>query len=380
MIYGSKCPKCGLMQLPGPTCKSCGTSLGASTPHPVSPQLKDPREITFPSMPAKPEGEKKPLSADKGTGQSHRFSFHGTGGTLFGIYVVNLLLTIITLGFYYFWGKVKVWGYLLGQAEFEKDRFTYHGTGKELFVGFLKALLIFGVPIALLNFGPELMQLGGSGRMVATFLVYGVVLLLIPFAMVGARRYRLSRTSWRGIRFSFRGQVWEFTKLFLGGFFLSVLTLGFYYPFFSTRQYGFMTANSYLGNQRFNFDGKGRELFGPYVLALVLTLPTLGLYWYWYLAKKQRFFWEHTTFGSARFRYTATGKALMNLHAGNMILLLLTVGMGWSWVVIRRVRFAFNYLFLEGALDLESIKQQAQAASATGESLTDLTGGGFDLG
>lgn len=141
-----------------------------------------------------------------------------------------------------------------------------------------------------------------------------------------------------------------------------------------------MTANSYLGNQRFDFDGKGRELFGPYVLALVLTLPTLGLYWFWYLAKKQRIFGEHTTFGSGRFRYTATGKALMYLHAGNMILLLLTVGLGWSWVVIRRVRFAFSYLFLEGALDLAGIKQEAQAASATGEFLTDLTGGGFDLG
>lgn len=380
MIYGNKCPKCGLMQLPGATCKSCGTSLGAPTQHPVSPQFNDPRATTFPSMPAKPEEAKNPLLAGTEAGRSHRFSFHGTGAVLFGIYVVNLLLTIITLGFYYFWGKVKVWGYLLGQAEFERDRFTYHGTGKELLMGFLKALLIFGIPIALLNFGPELLQLGGSARMVTAFLVYAVVLLLLPFAMVGARRYRLSRTSWRGIRFSFRGQILDFIKLFLGGLFLSVLTLGFYYPFFATRQYGFMTTNSYLGNQKFDFDGKGRELFGPFVLALALTIPTLGLYWYWYLAKKQRFFWEHTTFGSARFRYTATGGALLSLHLGNMLLLLLTVGLGWSWVVIRRVRFAFHYLFLEGTLDLAGIRQQAQAASATGESLTDLTGGGFDLG
>jgi uncharacterized membrane protein YjgN (DUF898 family) len=377
MIFGNKCPQCGLMQLPAPTCKSCGASLSAPTQHPVSPQPEDPGETTFLSTPEKPKGA---LSADKGAGQSHRFSFHGTGGALFGIYVVNMLLTIITLGFYYFWGKVKVWGYLLGQAEFEKDRFTYHGTGKELFIGFLKALLIFGVPIALLNFGPEVMQLGDIGSLAATLLVYGGFLFLIPFAMVGARRYRLSRTSWRGIRFSFRGKVWEFTKLFLGGFFLSILTLGLYYPFFATRRYAFMTANSYLGNKKFDFDGKGRELFGPFVLALLLTLPTLGLYWYWYLAKKRRLFWEHTTFDSSRFRYTATGGALLILNLGNMLLLIFTLGLGWSWTVIRKIRFAFSYLLLEGALDLAGIKQQAQTASATGESLTDFTGGGFDMG
>ena len=380
MIYGKKCPKCGLMQLPRPNCKACGTLLDAPTQHPAPPRATDTRGKTFSSIPGEPETAKNPLPTKAGTGQSHPFSFHGSGRALLGIYVVNILLTILTVGFYTFWGKVRVRSYLLGQAEFEGDRFAYHGTGKELFVGFLKAMLIFGIPIALLNLGPELMKLGVVAKTVAAFLFYGIVVLFIPFAMVAARRYRLSRTSWRGIRFSFRGQTWNFIKLFLGGLILTVLTLGLYYPLFATRQRGFFIGNSYLGNQRFHFDGNGRELFGPYLLALLLTLPTLGLYWFWYLARKQRFFWGHTTFSPARFRCTVTGRSLMNLYGGNLLIMLVTLGLGWPWVMVRKVRFIFNYLLLEGPLDLVRIQQEAQAASATGETLADFTGAGFDLG
>ena len=67
-----------------------------------------------------------------------RLFFHGRAGTLFAFYVVNLFLTIITLGVYYFWARVKIRAYLLSQTEFDGDRFTWHGTGKELLVGFIK--------------------------------------------------------------------------------------------------------------------------------------------------------------------------------------------------------------------------------------------------
>ena len=70
--------------------------------------------------------------------ETRRFAFHGEGGSLFGIHIVNVLLTLLTLGIYYFWGKVKVRRYLYSQAEFDGDRFAFHGTGKELFFGWLK--------------------------------------------------------------------------------------------------------------------------------------------------------------------------------------------------------------------------------------------------
>src|SRR6185295_18297795 len=67
-----------------------------------------------------------------------RLSFHGTGGTLFGIHVVNVLFTVLTLGVYYFWGKTRIRRYLFGASAFEEDRFAYHGTAQELLLGFAK--------------------------------------------------------------------------------------------------------------------------------------------------------------------------------------------------------------------------------------------------
>ena len=74
------------------------------------------------------------------------FSFKGNGGTLFGIQIVNLLLIIITLGIYYFWAKARVRSYTWSQADFDTNRFAYSGTGKEVLIGWLKVLVVFGIP------------------------------------------------------------------------------------------------------------------------------------------------------------------------------------------------------------------------------------------
>src|SRR5215475_8491860 len=145
-----------------------------SPPLPPAPPLGSEPPRFGPPPPLEVDGVRNPV-------------FHGSGGTLFGIHVVNALLILVTLGIYYFWAKTRVRRYLASQAEMELDRFAYHGTAKELLLGTLKAV-------------------------------------------VGARRYRLSRTSWRGIRFSFRGQVWDLVKIFIIGSFLTGLTLGLYYP------------------------------------------------------------------------------------------------------------------------------------------------------
>lgn len=372
-MIGTKCSKCGLMQMPRSTCKSCGATLDGSAPRPVvRAQIKRPVASSPPPAQPLPKTQERPPHAGADVGQIRRLSFHGTGGSLFGIHIVNIFLTIVTLGVYYFWGKVRVRSYLLSQTEFEGDRFAYHGTGKELLIGFLKAVLVFGAPLGFLIVVRDLLDVGVAMKVVAAVLIYGLILVFIPLAMVGARRYRLSRTSWRGIRFSFRGRVVDFIKLFVGGSLLTGITFGLYYPIFETRRYGFMVSHSYFGNERFHFDGHGRDLLGSFVLAMLLHLPTLGLYWFWFLAKKQRYLWGHTSFAGARFRSTVTGGRLLLLKLGNLLLLVVTLGLGWPWVVVRNARFTFRYLTLEGSLDLEGIQQEAQVASATGEGLASF--------
>ncbi len=383
-----RCSKCGFTQMASPTCKSCGAAVDgqpAAKPQPqaqpkpiqnVAPVQPKPVQDISQNVNKEDPQEKvtevmtKPPVNPTDTDQVRQLFFHGTGGSLFGIQMVNAFLTIITLGIYHFWGKAKVRNYLMSQTEFEGDRFAYHGTGKELLIGFVKAAIVFASFYLLLNSIPYLS--GAVAKVVVFVLAYSLLFTFIPVAMVGSRRYRLSRISWRGVRFSFRGEMVDFIKIFLKGSLLTVITFGLYTPIFDVRRYAFMASNSYFGNQKFEFDGQGKDLFGSYVLAILLLLPTLGLYWFWFMAKKQRYLWDHSSLGTARFHSTVTGGALLRLSLGNLFLLIFSLGLGWPWVMIRNVRFAFTYLTLEGSLDLDTIQQEAQAASPTGEGLDSI--------
>ncbi len=389
-LVGVKCGKCGLIQMAKESCKSCGSPLmdplnpGATRSQPSVQRETLPtngevtQRETLPAGGEESQYEALPASTE----EIHKLTYFGSGGSLFGIYIINVFLTLVTFGIYSFWGRVKVHRYLMSQTEFEGDRLAYHGSGKELLLGFLKAMVVFGIPMAVLVTVPDFLDLGELIKISVGLVVYLLIIFIIPFATVAARRYRMSRTSWRGIRFSFRGRVWDFFKIFVGGSMLSTVTLGLYYPFFATKKYLFMTNHSYFGNEKFQFNGNGKDLFGSFLLALVLTIPTLGLYWFWFLAKKQRYFFNHTSFGNSRLESSVTGGALLRLRIGNLLLLMVTFGLGWSWVVARNINFAFRYLNFKGALDLDGIVQQAELAPATGAELAgffDLDAG-FDLG
>ena len=217
--------------------------------------------------------------------ENRYFRYHAKGGTLCGIWIVNVLLTILTLGVYHFWGKVRVRDYVYSQTEFNGDRFAYHGTGKELFIGFLKVLpililIFFSLDLMLFLTGNE------TAVLIAALTVIGTAILLVPIAIVGAQRYRLSRTSWRGIRFSFQGHTRDFLKSYLAGIFFTIITFGFYGPFFEVRVRKFLVHDSRFGNTKFDYDADGWELFGRSILAIVFGILTLGIYGFWSLLSK----------------------------------------------------------------------------------------------
>lgn len=306
--------------------------------------------------------------------------FHGRGGSLFGIQIVNLFLGLITLGIYSFWGRVKVRAYLASQTAFAGDRFAYHGNGKELFIGWLKALALFGVPLFILVLLQIVVGMESGSFALLQLLIYLLVAVFIPIATVNARRYRLSRMSWRDVRFSFRGAAREFLTLYLKNWLLTGLTLGLYYPFWQNRRQEFIIGHSYLGNQKFTFDGRGGDLFRSFLLHVVLSIPTFFLCWLWYGARVHRYFAEHTGFQTARFRSTVSGGGMLALMIGNAILFTLTLGLAWSWITVRNLRYYARHLTLVGVLDEASVTQDVQNASATGEGLSSFLDLDFDLG
>jgi len=308
---------------------------------------------------------------DASAPDEHSLAFHGSPRELFDIYILNLLKTVLTLGIYSFWAKVKTLKYLWGNTEFAGDRFAFHGTGKELFLGWLKAITIFG-GLAALGWLIPLAWASPLAEVLAKGLASTGFVALFPVALLGSMRYRLSRSSWRGIRFSFHGEYRPFLRLWLRGLLLSILTVGFYYPFYQTDMRRFMVEHTRLGSSPFKFDGCGKDLVRAFVITYLLTLPTLGMVWLWYTAYRRRYFWDHTTFDGARFHCTVTGEGLLSLSAANLALLIFTLGLALPWVTVPTKRYDLDNLVLRGPVDFNRIMQQAQAATSTGEGLAGL--------
>ncbi|TAL09312.1 MAG: DUF898 domain-containing protein [Nitrospirae bacterium] len=319
----------------------------------------------------KQPADAQPSAATPSDGDAvHRLRFHGSGGELFGIFVVNVLLTLLTLGVYSFWAKVRTRRYLWGQTEFAADRFNFHGTGRELLIGWLKAMVLFGGLVVTARVLPPMLWNDPRADAAGQLLLAVGFVVLIPLAIVGSMRYRLNRTSWRGVRFSFHGGYRELLGVMLWSFLFTGLTLGLYIPFYQTNLRRFLAGHSRFGSTSLAFDGEGRALLGRFVLTLLLTLPTLGLVWLWYLAFQRRYYWDHTSFASARFHCTVTGVGLLGLYAVNLAIIVLSLGLALPWATVRTRRYDMENLVLQGPVDIEHITQQAQTATPTGEELS----------
>lgn len=165
-----------------------------------------------------------------GTQEETAFSFDGDWRELAPILLTNLMLSIVTLGFYRFWGIARERRYLWSKTRFIDDRLEWMGTGKELFLGFLLVIAILFVPLLVLQFVVQALLLQGQGGLAGMLIltVYLVFFYVAGLAIFRGLRYRLSRTHWHGIRGGSEdpgfGYGWSYTwKTIVGSFVLGLL-------------------------------------------------------------------------------------------------------------------------------------------------------------
>ena len=167
---------------------------------------------------------------ESGPGRSRRPDYQGRAGEVAGIAVTNGLLALVTLGFYRFWGKTRLRRYLWGRVGFDGDAFEYTGTGKELFIGFLVAIAIL-IPLVILSAAVEFVFPTNLAVLAVRDFVQGLLILfLMQFAIYRARRYRLTRTQWRGIRAGQSGKAVNYALSAMLWYFLVGITFGLAYP------------------------------------------------------------------------------------------------------------------------------------------------------
>jgi len=304
-----------------------------------------------------------------------RFTYHATGGALFLILLKNGFLTVITFGIYSFWAKTNTQKYIAENVEWAGERFSFHGTGKERFIGFIKAVAIITVGVIILQIiGKILGTINVTlAQIVPAILTIGFFLGIIPFVIVGSRKYLTSRTGYRNLRFGFDGKGLELAKIFLKGGLLTIVTLGIYYPWFYAEKEAYTSSKTRYGNTNFGFQADGKELFFIYLKGVFLSIITLGIYSSWFIAELQNYIWSHRSFQGKKFQSDLKGLDLFVNIIIAYLIVIFTFGIGFAWAIVRITKLFFETVSLETEVDFGSISAQADpTASATAEGLEVL--------
>lgn len=277
--------------------------------------------------------------------------YSGNGNELALLLLKNLFLTIITFGIYHAWARTNFRRYVWGHVSFLGDRAAYTGTGEELFRGWIKLLGIFLV-------GYIVIRVGGTAIPFINLLILPIYGLIFALAAYSGLRYRMSRTVWRQIRFGVdknKELTKEYLKLYYWNWFLTLITFGFFYPWFKNRVRKFLTDKCRFGSEYFYFDGGGSEYAGIYFWGVFLSTLTLGLYLPWFIRKLALFRLQYTSFQGQRFRLKLRGSDLLFLGIVGYFGSLLTLGLATPWILNWGFSLFINNIEVDGSLALEKV-------------------------
>ena len=336
------------------------------------------------------------------------FQFTGSGAEYFRIWIVNLLLSVVTLGIYSAWAKVRRLRYFYGHTSVDGQAFGYHASPIAILKGRLIAYAVVILLAALSQAAPLLASV-----------IYFPLVMVTPIILVRAFRFRAANSSYRGIRFAFDGLESEAYRVFLLLPLLVPFTLGIFYPVVMKRQREFYVGESRYGRAQFGLELPTGAVYRIYVLAIVAFLviaavaaavmfgsmtaagaapsaeaPPGPAFFVGFLLLYAGFgatvvavrtafenlVWNHTRLDVHHFESRLRARTMLWLYASNVLLIGGTLGLGVPWARVRMARYRAESLTLVPGGPLET---QAMAGSesdiATGAELSDAMDLDFGL-
>lgn len=336
--------------------------------------------------------------------------FSGNATDYFRIWIVNVLLTVLTLGVYSAWAKVRRNRYIYGHTSLRDGRFDYHAAPVAILRGrFIAVVLLLSV-LAVQVYVPKY-----------TMLVATLVAVAIPWLIVRSRMFTMRNTSYRNIRFGFIPAYWEsFQTVFFAGV-LTFGTFGIGTPMAHFLRNRFVVNFTRYGNLRFTMQAAVWDFFTAYLLAFVassiivipllqsafgllgglpvpageynqylnIVLPIVSALAAYYIAAK---FLLAATMrptlagssvvspdnGAARFQLGCDWNLnrLLLMYVTNFIAIICSLGLLIPWAQLRVTRYLVDGAWVEfqGSLD-DVISLQSQEVSSVGEEV----GSAFDV-
>lgn len=367
--------------------------------------------------------------------QPHRLDvrFTGSGSEYFRIWIVNLLLTLVTLGLYYPWAKVRRLRYFYGNTLVDGQPLDFHGSPKAILRGYL-----------LVGLMGLLYSVAGGFSPVAGFIAFLILAAVWPTLLKSSMQFRLANTSWRGLRFRFNGSVRgayrALLPLFVPGLIIVAAVLGvpdrrhpppWYGIVFLLVMLGLLLCGPWLWwnlkkyqhdhyaigqlqtelkATRASFYGVFLKTVGIFLLAglvvlglfisasrlglagaenearLGVILMVLGLLGAqllprsYFISRMQNLLWSRTGNTSLRFRSELKLSPLLSLTVKNWLLMLLTLGVYWPFAAVASTRMRLEAVSVSTRVHPDALVDELRArhADATGDAAGDFLG--FDIG
>ncbi|MCZ6763608.1 MAG: YjgN family protein [Alphaproteobacteria bacterium] len=383
------------------------------------------KEISHGSVPpVRPPGHDRPAPTGDESHEPLAIEFDGNASEYFGIWIVNLLLTVVTLGVWGAWAKVRRLRYFYGNTRLGSDNFDFLATGLQIFKGRVFALLVFAGLSATQFISP-------IAQLIATLLL----LPLLPWIINLSLRFRAGMTVWRNIRFGFEGNYWGALGVFIAMPIAGLATMGLLLPLAGQMAARYVTRNYRYGAARFDAKPDVGEFYAAFFMAIAIVLgafvvafvPLIGvaiaigpvvekpgadLEWYLqyyakqvgpafissiylfviaiivgyiaaaqvYIAKTRNAVINSLNLdGGHRFRSALSGFKLAWITISNMVVIVFTVGLMQPWAAVRIWKYQAGRYVAHPASPVDRfVDEQREAVGAFGSEFGDFEG--FDIG
>ena len=352
--------------------------------------------------------EAPPVAAVPGPPEPQPAQFTGNGREYFQIWIVNLLLTIATLGVYSAWAKVRRLQYFHRHTRLAGAGFDFHGRPIAILKGRIVGLILFGSYTIAGYFSPW-HALGAAA----------VIALILPWLLAKSFRFRLHNTSYRGMRFHFHGTVRQAYWVFLALPVLAVLSLFLLVPFVHQRMKRYQLAHAAYGRTRFESSPPLAEFYLTYLgiigvfmgglifvflsvmVAMLMAMAVAGgnsespvafgfimvaamLSYMVVFVSVQAFFaamiqnavWNATRLAEHRFVMRLSPARLFVIMFTNLLATVATIGLYRPFAQVRLARYYADSFVLVAGGPLEALlPDESQDVTAIGEEAAEL----FDL-
>jgi len=338
--------------------------------------------------------------------------FHGEGREYFRIWIVNLALTIVTVGIYSAWAKVRKLRYLYGSTTLAGSAFGYHAPPLKILKGRLIAALLGALYFAATRYSP-----------LATLAVFALIGCAVPWLVVRSRMFAMRMTSWRGIRFGFQADYAGAYGAFLGWSVLTLLSLGVLYPRAVRERLHFVVSRTRFGSTPLTCNPRTGRFYktavvavGLALLAIVVLVMAMGavvavvavaakakgghvapglhgpamwlaqgigalgylllfsvLHGYTQSRNLNELFGT-TMLGPLRFESRLRAHSLIGIYLTNALGIVFTLGLYTPWAQMRlaRYRLGATRVSATGSLDEFAAANESSTAGAAGEEISEL--------